>query len=67
MSKHLYGSTSGASLGSKTKGSRGIGSIPSGVGGQAVSGPKHKASKDSGWPGVADSSLGPDDHTQSAK
>ena len=48
-------------------GSRGIPSIPPGVGAQAESGPSSKAGRESGWPGVADSSLGPNDRTQSAK
>ena len=60
-------SGSGPMVTGKTPKSRGVKGIPGGIGGRPTSGPGKKPPKDVGWPGVADSSLGPDDHVQSAK
>ncbi len=57
--------SSGSSLSGRTKGARGIPNVRRGIGGQPQTGGK-KPGK-TGWPGVADSSLDPGDHQQSAK
>jgi len=67
MRKQDYAKGGGPMFSGKTRGSKGIGSIRRGVSAQPESGPGMKAYGDVGWPGVASSSLGPDDHSQSAK
>lgn len=67
MRKQDMSSGSGAMFSGKTPGSVGVKGVPQGVGGRPMTGPSKKARSDVGFPGVADSSLGPDDHVQSAK